>query len=181
MMGTTGGSLGYKNWGTSFSESLSLFEALTGWKVVHRVQEPTGFSQWTYRLHNLNSTTFLLPCKTCLEISKDTREYNSFCAWAPPLLDRKAPLFTFYQSVLSDSIEWLVAARACMQNLMQHWSLVAREERKSSFPFPATCSWIYAVLRQHQLSSCPRAAYFSWWYGFKTCPHLVWQYIPSTL
>lgn len=163
-MGTIVGSLGNKNQETSSSESPSWVEALTDWKGVHRGQEPTGLCPWTYGLHNLSSTKFLLSCKTCLEISKDTREYNSFCAWAPPLLDRKVPLFTFYQTVSSDSTAWpTFASRACMQNLTQQWSLVAPEERKSSFPFPATCRWIYAVLRQQQLSSCPRAAYISWW------------------
>lgn len=107
MMSTTVGSLGNRTWEMSFSESSSWLEALTNWKVVHRVQEHTGFVSWTYGLHNLNFTTYLLSCKTYLDISKYSREYNSFCAWAPPLWDRKAPFFTFYQSVSSDSIEWL--------------------------------------------------------------------------
>jgi len=103
VLGTTVGSL--RNQETSCSESPCWVEAFADWKGLHRVQEPTGFFPWNYGLHNLNSTTFLLSCKTHLKISKDTREYNIFCAWEPPLLDRKVALFTFYQSILSDSAE----------------------------------------------------------------------------
>lgn len=99
MMGTTVGSLGNKNQAASPSEGLSWFEALTVWKGVHGVQEPTGFFPWTYGPHNLNSTTFLLSSKTHLEISEVTGEYSSSSAWAPLLLDRKVPLFIFYQSI----------------------------------------------------------------------------------
>lgn len=95
-MGTTLGSLGNKNRETSSSESPSWVRALADSKVVHRLRQPRGFGPWTYRLHNLDSTIFFLSCKICLGISQDTMEYNSFCAWAPPLLDRETPHFTLY-------------------------------------------------------------------------------------
>lgn len=162
-MGTIVGSLGNKNQETSSSESPSWVEALTDWKGDHRGQEPTGFFPWTYGLHNLSSTKFLMSYKTCLQISKDTREYNSFCAWVSPLQTEKSLFLPFIRQfhLIQLHDPFLSQGHVCKTWYSSgHWWL--QRKGKSSFPFPATCSRIYAVLRQHQLSSCPRAAYISW-------------------
>lgn len=84
-----------------------------------------------------------------------------------------------YLSVLSDSTECLtVAARARVQNLTLHWPLVSSEERKILSLSQRHSAEV--LLRQCQLSSCSGAAY-SWQYGFKTRPPLVWQYFPLAL
>lgn len=82
----------------------------------------------------LNSITILPSCKTCLGISKDDREYNSFCAWEHALLDRNILFLICQFCLIQLSASLLLQGHVCKTSRSTGLSCLLRKGKLFSFP-----------------------------------------------